>query len=207
MGGFDFGSLFGGIGSWLKGKAEAKGYKEMAKYYREAARVTLIMGGLKSNAIQRQIYQVAGQGTAVTGAAGVKLSGSALDAVKQNTQQGYLTKAITAMNTQLEYKSYIAQAKQAEAMAKAAKSGGFLGLIGGIMGIFSDDDLKENIVFLGRRPDGLGVYRFNYKGGTAIYEGVMASEVAVLYPDAVSERDGYRVVNYHSIGVELRKVA
>lgn len=207
MGGFDWGSLFGGIGSFLGGSAEAKGYKEMAKYYREAARVTLITGGLKSNAIQRQIYQVGGQGAVAAGAGGLKMTGSALDAVKQNVQQGYLTKAVTAMNTQLEYKSYIAQAKQAEAMAKAADMGGIFGLIGGIAGIFSDDDLKENVQFLGRRPDGLGVYRFNYKGSTAVYEGVMASEVAVIYPAAVNDNSGYRAVDYHGINAVFRRVA
>ena len=204
---FNWGSIFGGIGSWLSGNAEAKGYKEMAKYYKEAARVTQIAGGLKGNAIQRQIYQFAGSGTAAAGANNMRVQGSALDTIRQNTQQGYLTKAVTAMNTQLEYKSYIAQAKQAEAMAKAAKSGGLFSLLGGISGFFSDDALKENVVFLGRRGDGLAVYRFTYKGSDTVYEGVMAQEAAVLFPKSTGVRNGYLVVNYNEIGVDFRKVA
>ncbi len=204
----DFGSLFSGIGSFLSGQATASGYKAAAKYYKEAARVTLLQGQLKDTAIRRQIFQVQGAAEAAAGANNLKLSGSVLDVIRSNRREGYMTKAVTAMQTQLEYKNYIMQAKQASAMASAASSSGMMGLLGGIMGMFSDDRLKEEIKFIGRRGDGLGIYQFKFKDNPVVYEGVMAKEVEVLYPKAVGKTvDGYRFVDYDSIDVEFKKVA
>lgn len=205
----DFGSLFGGIGSFLSGQATAKGYKEQAKYFKEAGRITLLQGKMKDLAIRREIFQTQGSAEAAAGANNLKLSGSVKDIIKQNRQQGFLTKAVTAMNTQLEYKNYMAQAAQAKANAKAASSGGIMGLLGGIFGMFSDDRLKENVEFVGRRGDGLGVYRFNYNGSEKRYEGVMASEVMVLFPEAVGNdnESGYAKVDYASLGIEFKEVA
>lgn len=205
---FNFGSLFSGIGSFLSGNATAKGYTAAAKYYKEAARVTKLQGALKDTAIKRQIFQQEGQAEAAAGANNLKLSGSVADIIRDNRQQGYLTKAVTAMNTQLEYKNYIMQAQQAKAAASAAKTGGIFGLLGGIAGMFSDDRLKEDITFVGRRGDGLGVYRFRFSNDPVLYEGVMAKEVEVLYPRAVGKTpEGYLYVDYDSIGVEFRKAA
>lgn len=205
---FDFGSLFSGIGSFLSGQATAKGYKAAAKYYKEAARVTKLQGALKDTAIRRQIYQVEGQAEAAAGANNLKLSGSVLDVIKSNRREGFMTKAVTAMQTNLEYQNYIMQAKQAKAAASAASTSGLFGLIGGIAGMFSDDRLKEDIEFVGRRGDGLGVYRFRFKNDPVLYEGVMAKEVEVLYPKHVGKTsEGYRFVDYDGIGVEFKKVA
>ena len=204
---FNFGSLFGGIGSFLAGNAEAKGYRASEKGYKEAARITEITGGLKDLAVQRQIYQVGGAAAAQVGASGLNMGGSALDVIHSNTQQGYLTKAVTALNTKLEYNNYMAQAEQAKAAQKASKTSGIMGAIGGVLGFFSDDRLKENVVFLGRRGDGLGIYEFNFKGGTDRYYGVMADEVEILHPSAVSYENGYRKVDYASIGADFRRAA
>ena len=204
---FNFGSLFGGIGALLGGNAEAKGYKAAAKGYKEAARITQLEGGLKDIAIRRQIFQVEGAANAQVGASGLQLGGSALDVIRGNTQQGYLTKAITALNTKLEYNNYMAQAAQAKAAAKAAKTSGIMGAIGGVLGFFSDDRLKENVVFLGRRGDGLGIYEFNFKGSDNRYYGVMADEVELMHPSAVTYDNGYRKVDYASIGADFRRVA
>lgn len=204
---FDFGSLFSGIGSFLGGNATAKGYKAAAGYYGEAARVTKLQGAMKDTAIRRQIFQVEGTAEAAAGANNLKLSGSVKDVVKTNRQQGFATKAVTAMQTNLEYQNYVMQAKQAKAAAKAAKIGGIMGLAGGVLGMFSDDRLKEDVKFIGRRGDGLGVYQFKFNDDETVYEGVMASEVVLLYPDAISEVDGYKVVNYDLLDIEFRKVA
>jgi hypothetical protein len=70
--------------------------------------------------------------------------------------------------------------------------------------------LKENIRFAGRRRDGLGVYTFAYKGNPAQrYMGVLAHEVAALYPEAVAVDpvSGYQAVDYGALGMELRRVA
>jgi hypothetical protein len=204
---FNFSSLFGGIGSFLGGQAEAKGYKAAEKGYEEAARITKVEGGLKDLAIRRQIFQTEGTANAQVGASGLQLGGSAMDVIRSNTQQGYLTKAVTALNTKLEYNNYMAQAEQAHAAAKASKTSGIMGAIGGVLGFFSDDRLKDNIVFRGRRGDGLGVYEFTFKGGTDRYEGVMADEVEVLYPSAVSIDNGYKRVDYIRINADFRRVA
>jgi hypothetical protein len=64
---------------------------------------------------------------------------------------------------------------------------------------FSDIRLKKNIVKIGTRPDGLGVYEFDYIWGGPRQVGLMAHEVQDVYPDAVTERDGYLMVNYSKV--------
>ena len=77
-------------------------------------------------------------------------------------------------------------------------SGGGFG--GGAPGGFrhSDIRLKEDIVPLGRLDNGIGLYRFRYRGGDhTTYVGVMAQDVQTIVPDAVSRgRDGYLLVDY-----------
>ncbi len=64
---------------------------------------------------------------------------------------------------------------------------------------FSDIRLKKNIVKLGTRPDGLNVYEFDYIWGGPRQIGLMAHEVQDVYPDAVTERNGYLMVNYSKV--------
>lgn len=206
MGGFNLGSLFSGLGSFFSGQAMEQGYEDAAKFYKEAARIAKVEGALKGVAIQRNIWQTAGTARANVGAGGIALTGSAKDAIHSNMQQGYLTKAINVLQTKLEVQSYLAQAAQMQAMADAAQSQGMFGLIGGILGMFSDDRLKEDITLVGRRGDGIGVYTFRYQGGEQRFEGVLASEIAVLRPEAIMEIGGYRAVDYASLGMEMRAV-
>ena len=65
--------------------------------------------------------------------------------------------------------------------------------------------LKHDIVPLARLDNGIGIYRFQYKGNDhTTYVGVMAQEVAKIVPSAVSRgRDGYLRVNYDQIGVKF----
>jgi hypothetical protein len=62
----------------------------------------------------------------------------------------------------------------------------------------SDIRLKEDIVPLGRLDNGIGVYRFRYRGNDhTTYVGVMAQEVQTIVPKAVFRgRDGYLRVDY-----------
>lgn len=66
--------------------------------------------------------------------------------------------------------------------------------------MFSDRRLKKNIVEMGKRPDGLGLYMFNYISEPDYmlkHIGVMADEVEKLYPDAVvTHKSGYKMVDY-----------
>ena len=72
----------------------------------------------------------------------------------------------------------------------------------------SDMRLKRDIALLARRGDGLGVYSFKYVWSENVYVGVMAQEVALLYPDAVLRDDltGYMAVNYTRLGLQPMSV-
>jgi hypothetical protein len=69
----------------------------------------------------------------------------------------------------------------------------------------SDIRLKADIVALTRLDNGIGIYRFRYKGNDhTAYVGVMAQEVAKVVPDAVTRgRDGYLRVDYDRLGFEF----
>ena len=57
---------------------------------------------------------------------------------------------------------------------------------------------------LGRLDNGLGLYRFSYKGSNKAYVGVMAQEVQQVEPQAVGRgRDGYLRVNYEKLGLKF----
>ncbi len=60
----------------------------------------------------------------------------------------------------------------------------------------SDRSIKENIVPEGAKWKGLNVYSFNYIGDSRKRRGVMAQEVEVIRPDAVSNISGIKYVNY-----------
>jgi len=66
----------------------------------------------------------------------------------------------------------------------------------------SDIRLKDDIALLGRLDNGLGFYRFRYKGEGEAYVGVMAQEVQRVIPNAVARgTDGYLRVYYEKLGV------
>ena len=96
-------------------------------------------------------------------------------------------------------------------------SGSFLGDLGGIMGgaaslytAFSDRKIKENIVEVGvDQRTALTLYEFNYIGDTERrFRGVMADEVELVYPDAVTNTDlGFKAVDYGALDIEFKEVA
>jgi len=75
--------------------------------------------------------------------------------------------------------------------------GGALGSAS-ILGFASDRRLKKNIQQIGRLPNGLKVYSFDYIWDEASV-GVMADEVREIRPDAVTTINGYDYVNYSEI--------
>lgn len=93
--------------------------------------------------------------------------------------------------------------------AQQAQSGNFMGGLMNLGGAYmmsptSDIRLKEHIVKIGTRPDGLNVYTYNYKSGHNLpigrHIGLMAQEVEQIMPDAVYMRpDGYKEVDYGRI--------
>jgi len=71
------------------------------------------------------------------------------------------------------------------------------------MMIGSDPRIKQDVVRIGEHPLGLGIYLYRYKApyaatyGAGRRIGVMADEVAKLYPDAVAlHADGHLMVDY-----------
>ena len=82
------------------------------------------------------------------------------------------------------------------AAAESAGFGSFLGQIGAAAIKSSDRRLKTDIVKLGELPNGLGVYAFTYIESGNRDLGVMADEVEKVYPDAVCEVRGYKMVDY-----------
>jgi hypothetical protein len=91
----------------------------------------------------------------------------------------------------------------AEQRAQGQFQGGLINLAGqalpSIGKMFSDIRLKENIKKIGTRPDGLGVYEFDYIWGGDRNIGLMAQEVNEVYPHAVGVVDGYLTVNYSQV--------
>jgi len=68
----------------------------------------------------------------------------------------------------------------------------------GLVGAFSDEDLKEDIKEVGKLHDGQKVYSYRFKGHNVPQIGLLAGEVEKHAPEAVS-RDagtGYRKVRY-----------
>lgn len=77
----------------------------------------------------------------------------------------------------------------------------------GIASLFmSDIRLKENIKEISVENDHK-IYEFSYIGKPGRYVGVMADEVQITHPHAVTEIDGYKAVNYDAIGVQFRRSA
>jgi hypothetical protein len=65
--------------------------------------------------------------------------------------------------------------------------------------------LKTDVALVGRLDNGLGLYRFRYRGNPQSYVGVMAQDAQMVRPDAVTRgRDGYLRVRYDRIGFEMQ---
>ena len=81
--------------------------------------------------------------------------------------------------------------------------GAGLGAAGMALGKPSDIRLKTKVELVGREPDGLGIYEWNWKSDPdgVREKGVLAHEVKELRPHAYIEnyRDGYAGVNYAAL--------
>jgi hypothetical protein len=81
-----------------------------------------------------------------------------------------------------------------------SRSGGSSG-----RGRHSDIRLKEDVTLLQRLNNGIGIYRFRYKGNDrTFYVGVVAQEVQRVVPSAVRRgSDGYLLVSYERLGLDF----
>lgn len=64
------------------------------------------------------------------------------------------------------------------------------------LSLLSDERAKENIEPVGMSFNGQNIYRFNYKGNPLPQIGLMAQEVEKTRPEAVTEIDGIKYVDY-----------
>ncbi|MEX2127692.1 MAG: tail fiber domain-containing protein [Xanthobacteraceae bacterium] len=68
----------------------------------------------------------------------------------------------------------------------------------------SDARLKRDVMEVGRRADGIALYRYRYLWSDAEYVGVMAHEAAAVVPEAVVRgSDSYLRVDYGKLGMRL----
>lgn len=93
----------------------------------------------------------------------------------------------------------------AQNQASAQESAGvgqFLGTVAAAaIPLMSDRRLKRDVRIVGRLPSGLNLYAFEYVWGGGTQVGVMADEVAGVFPDAVLDGPfGYKMVDYARIG-------
>ena len=74
--------------------------------------------------------------------------------------------------------------------------------------VTSSSKLKANIQLLGNSIAGHNIYKFNYKGDSRRYVGVLAEEIQQTNPEAVATlSNGYLGVNYDLIDVQFKEVA
>ena len=69
----------------------------------------------------------------------------------------------------------------------------------------SDIRAKENIKKVGAK-NGVDIVEFNYKNNPTRYRGVIAQQVEEVYPNAVTEINGIKYVDYSQIGIPFEEV-
>lgn len=149
----------------------------------------LSFGQAAGNSVAQGQGVVQGALGAASGAASVPMAG-------QQTAIGAFSSNMNAWGNMAR------SAMSAEAQADSANSSGMGDFFGTVIGAgikYSDRRLKRNIVKVGTLPNGLGVYEFDYVWGEH-QRGVLADEVERIMPEAVSERLGFKVVDYGMIG-------
>ena len=91
-----------------------------------------------------------------------------------------------------------AQINAANQASSSAGFGALASLGGGLLGLFSDERLKEDIEKVGKTDDGQNIYTYQYKGdpSSTTHMGLLAQEVEKKHPEAVGEVGGYKTVRY-----------
>lgn len=194
----------------------------------QAANRAGLMTGTRTQAEQMgyaRKLDAAGLGRNLSGASlaaygGATNAGSAAGASLQSAGQNYMGNMAIGAGTigqgqQMNIQG-LSSVLNAQTQTYINSNDSFLGDLGGLMGgaaslwtAFSDRRLKENIRAVGvDARTSLNIYEFTYKGRPDTkYLGVMADEVEMLYPEAVTESDGYKQVRYDLLGIEFKEVA
>ena len=159
---------------------------------------------LLNQLIEQQYSQLGGltnigQSTAVRQAAAGQQTGLNVANLLANQGAALAGGQLAAGNVNRQIFGDVLGALKTGGEAFKAFGGGAAGASGSAAAAFSDQRLKKNINRIGTRKDGLGVYEFDYIWGGARQIGLMAQEVQAVYPDAVSEIDGFLAVDYSKV--------
>ena len=106
--------------------------------------------------------------------------------------------------------TYAAKGQAQTGLISGAMSGG--ATLGGAAILASDINLKQNIKYTGKKTkDGFNIIEFNYNNRSGLdtskrYRGVIAQEVELLKPEAVIEKDGYKMVDYSQLDVKMEEI-
>ena len=195
----------------------------------QAANRAGVMSNTRNQAEQlgyaRQL-DAAGLGRGLSGASlaaygGATSAGSAAGASAQSAGQNYMGNMAIGSGTigqgqQMNLQG-LSSILNAQTQTYINTNDSFLGDVGGLLGgaaaaytaFPSDRRLKENIREVGvDQRTALTLYEFNYKDHPdKKFVGVMADEVALVYPEAVVERNGYLAVHYDMLGIQFKEVA
>lgn len=128
----------------------------------------------------------------------------------QSSQQGNMQPVDTVGIANNNYNAQMGQynSRVAQNNNNMNTAGQLLGNAASAYYLFSDKRLKQNIEFIGEK-NGHKLYEFSYipkvkKSGR--YIGVMAQDVEKYMPEAVTEIEGFKAVNYAMLGLEMREV-
>lgn len=104
---------------------------------------------------------------------------------------------IAMQGAQAQGQAGIAAAQANQSVLPNIMNAGLAGV--GIYSLLSDRRFKTNITEIGHTPGGHKWYRYQYTGRPGWYEGVMAQEVELTQPEAITEVDGVKYVNYSKV--------
>ena len=96
----------------------------------------------------------------------------------------------------VDYTGLVNQQYQAKVQSQNAMLGGLFGLAGAGISKYSDARVKTDIKRVGTLDNGLSVYSYRYIWGGPIEIGLMAQDVEEFRPEAVTEIEGIKAVNY-----------
>ncbi|TCL70534.1 tail fiber domain-containing protein [Rhizobium sp. BK251] len=103
-----------------------------------------------------------------------------------------------------DYQGAVNQQYQSQLANYQAGMSGLFGLGSAAIGgwAMSDERLKTDKEKVGETDDGIGVYKYRFKGSPMMQLGVMAQDVKKKMPEAVARTpSGYYAVNYDRVGV------
>jgi hypothetical protein len=124
-----------------------------------------------------------------------------------NTLYNYMTGVNSGAQTQANnVNNYNLSKTQTDNAAKANNNALMGTLASSVAGIAtSDERVKQNIKKIGEK-NGFNWYEFEYKDGYGLpvgkHEGVIAQEVEKVIPEAVTEVNGIKQVDYNKLGLE-----